>query len=43
MKKAVFVGLFSVALSLPVAANAQDSPVRFDGGLVHSRCAPAVW
>ena len=33
MNKAVFVGLFSVALSLPVAANAQDSLVRFDGGI----------
>jgi hypothetical protein len=33
MNKAVLVGLFSVALSLPVAANAQDSLVRFDGGI----------
>ena len=33
MNKAVFVGLFSVALSLPVAANAQDLLVRFDGGI----------
>jgi hypothetical protein len=31
--KAVFVGLFSVALSFPLAANAQDSVIRFEGGI----------
>ena len=33
MNKAVFACLFSVALSFPLAANAQNSLIRFDGGI----------
>ena len=33
MKKVVFASLFSVALSFPLAANAQSSNVRFEGGI----------
>ena len=43
MNKAVFACLFSFALAFPLAANADDDSLRFDGGIGHSRCAPAVW
>lgn len=33
MNKAIFACLFSVALSFPLAANAQNSLIRFDGGI----------
>jgi hypothetical protein len=33
VNKTVFACVFSVALSLPLAANAQDSLARFDGGI----------
>jgi hypothetical protein len=33
VNKAVFACLFSVSLSFPLAANAQDSLIQFDGGI----------
>jgi hypothetical protein len=33
MNKAVFACLFSVSLSFPLAANADDDSLRFDGGI----------